>query len=368
MKVPQEPHELEVTHGGGSYPIEIGEDLSGVIQRWWSGEKERGVKGAVLLDEGVKRALGDRINELFRGTPTLVMPSGEGSKSWECFMEVVDFLAVQGLDREGVLWAVGGGVVGDLGGFAAAVYLRGIRCVQVPTTLLAMVDSSIGGKTGINLRSGKNLAGAFHSPARVFIQTDWLSTLSQREFSAGMAEVIKYGLLAESELFEQLEGLADPLHAHHPALPGVIGCCCACKARIVAADEREEDSQGGRALLNLGHTFGHAIERVSGYGAYLHGEAVSIGLAMATRLSVVNGLLPVAEQERVGGLLKRYQLPDRLREGLPVDDLLAAMRHDKKVRADRLRFILLEAVGRAVMRSDISESDVRDALRFGGAV
>lgn len=359
---------LEVTHTGGSYRLEIGEDLSESIRCWWSGEEARGVKGALLLDEGVKRALGDRIEALFPGVPSLVVPAGESSKSWDGLIKVVDFLADSGLDRDGVLWVVGGGVVGDLGGFAAAVYLRGVRCVQVPTTLLAMVDSSIGGKTGINLRAGKNLAGAFHPPARVFIQTGWLATLPPREFSAGMAEIIKYGLLAEPGLFDELEALMEPLHPGHPELPEVIRRCCSCKARIVGADEHEKDSRGGRALLNLGHTFGHAIERVGGYGSYLHGEAVAIGLVMAARLSVLKGALPMEEEKRVEGLLARYGLPVSLPEPLPVKDLLEAMRHDKKVKAGRLRFILLEELGRAVVREDISEAEVTGVLKSGGAV
>src|SRR6185295_4410937 len=187
------------------------------------------------------------------------------------------------LDRGGVLFAVGGGVIGDLGGFAAAAWLRGIEYYQVPTTLLAMVDSSVGGKTGINLASGKNLVGAFHQPRAVFISTGLLSTLPPREFAAGMAEVIKYGLLGDAPLFAQLE--EAPLTIANARLAAVVRQCCALKARIVEADERETAKEGGRALLNLGHTFGHAIENVAGYGEYLHGEAVAIGLCAAARLS-----------------------------------------------------------------------------------
>src|SRR5690606_17551335 len=201
------------------------------------------------------------------------------------------------LDRTSALMAVGGGVIGDLAGFAAASYLRGIEFLQVPTTLLAMVDSSVGGKTGITLKAGKTLVGAFHQPQAVFIGTDVLATLPPREFAAGMAEVIKYGLLGDAALLAELE--REPLTVGDGRLAGVIRRCCEIKAGIVAADERETAKDGGRALLNLGHTFGHAVEQVAGYGAYLHGEAVAVGLCAAARLSQKLGYIGDAEVARV---------------------------------------------------------------------
>ena len=214
----------------------------------------------------------------------------------------------------GALFAVGGGVVGDLAGFAAATYLRGIDYYQVPTTLLAMVDSSVGGKTGVNLKAGKNLAGAFHQPRRVFIATGFLGTLPAREFAAGTAEVIKSALLADRPLFEALENA--PLAAGDRRLPPTIRRCCAIKARLVEADERERADEGGRALLNLGHTFAHAVEQVAGYGSYLHGEAVAVGLCAAARLSSRLGMIGAADAARVESAVSAHGLPTRLRRAL----------------------------------------------------
>jgi 3-dehydroquinate synthase len=278
---------------------------------------------------------------------------------------VLDFLAEQRLDRSGALFAVGGGVIGDLAGFAAAAYLRGIDYYQVPTTLLAMVDSSVGGKTGINLKAGKNLAGAFHQPRGVFIATEMLATLPAREFAAGMAEVIKYGLLGDAGLFGRLE--QSPLTVASPDLPAVIRRCCAIKARIVEADEREQAKAGGRALLNLGHTFGHAIEQATGYGQYLHGEAVAIGLAAATRLSQKLGHVAAADVVRVDAVLSAHALPTRLTAALPATGLIAAMTRDKKVRAGMPRFVVLARLGEAVTLEDVPPALVGEVWREVGA-
>ncbi|HRJ48461.1 MAG TPA: 3-dehydroquinate synthase family protein, partial [Opitutaceae bacterium] len=259
---------------------------------------------AVLTDAHLRAVQGKALGEMFGEAPMLAVEAGENAKSITTLGRVLEFLAEQRLDRGGVLFAVGGGVIGDLGGFAAASYLRGIGFYQVPTTLLAMVDSSVGGKTGINLDAGKNLAGAFHQPRGVFIATDLLRTLPAREFAAGMAEVIKYGLLGDAELFAQLERRL--LTVDSPGLAEVIRRCCALKARIVEADERELAQEGGRALLNLGHTFGHAIEQVAGYGTYLHGEAVAIGLNAAAQLSVKLGALPPADAPRIEAVLAAH--------------------------------------------------------------
>jgi 3-dehydroquinate synthase len=326
-----------------SYPIRFGADLTGEIRSHAEALTVGGTRIAVLTDENVRTALGGAVAAMFGTAPMLAVPAGEPSKSLTEFGRVLDFLAAQKLDRRSALFAVGGGVVGDLAGFAAASYLRGIDFYQVPTSLLAMVDSSVGGKTGINLAAGKNLVGAFHQPRGVFISTHFLATLPPREFAAGMAEVIKAGLLGDAALFAQLEaGALGPASA---ALPAIVRRCCEIKARVVEADERELAAEGGRALLNLGHTFAHAIEKVTDYRAYLHGEAVAIGLAAAARLSQRLGHLAPADVARVERAVTLHGLPSRLARPLPLGALMAAMTHDKKVRGGALRFVLLKGLG-----------------------
>ena len=255
----------------------------------------------------------------------------------------------------------------DLAGFAAASYQRGVDFYQVPTTLLAMVDSSVGGKTGINLAAGKNLVGSFHQPAAVFADTDLLATLPPREFAAGMAEVVKHGIIADADLFGLLEQNA-PLAWDHALLPRIVRRCVEIKAGVVAGDERETSAQGGRALLNLGHTFGHAIEAAAGYGAYLHGEAVAVGLVMAARLSAGLGRCTAAQAEQVEATLRAHRLPTALRAPLPLEALLTAMRRDKKVRSGKLRFVLQEGIGAASTADDVPEEAAARALLAGGAV
>jgi len=360
------PASLTVNLGERSYPIRFDLDLTDEVRQCVEQLTAAGRKVVVVTDRHVADTQKERLAAMFGATPVRLAPPGESSKSVPEFGRVLDFLAAEGLDRGGVLFALGGGVVGDLGGFAAASYLRGIDYYQVPTTLLAMVDSSVGGKTGINLRAGKNLAGAFHQPRGVFIATDFLRTLSEREFAAGAAEVIKYGLLGDAGLLAELESAR--LSAARADLPAIIRRCCAIKARIVEADEREEAKEGGRALLNLGHTFGHAIEQASGYNTYLHGEAVAIGLSAAARLSRQLGHLGEAEVARVEALLAAQALPTRLRLPLQLPTLLAAMGRDKKVRAGAARFIILESLGSAVVRSGIAPALVEACWREVGAV
>lgn len=304
---------------------------------------------------------------MFEGVPLLAVEPGEGAKSLAGLERVLNFLAAEKLDRGGALFAVGGGVIGDLGGFAAASWLRGIDYYQVPTTLLAMVDSSVGGKTGINLAAGKNLVGAFHQPRGVFIATDLLATLPPREFAAGMAEVIKYGLLGDAALFEELERnpLADA--RAYEGLARVVRRCCAAKAAIVQADERETAREGGRALLNLGHTFGHAIENAAGYGEYLHGEAVAIGLCAAARLSQKLGYIGGAEIARIERTLAAHALAVRLRAPLKFAALHAAMTRDKKVRAGGLRFVVLRKIGEAATQDAVPAELVETSFREVGA-
>lgn len=331
-----------------------------------------GRKVALVTDVNLAATQDARLDELAGAegaagaVPRLVLAAGEGTKCLAELGRVWDFLAANRLDRSSMLVAVGGGVIGDLAGFAAASYLRGIPFIQVPTTLLAMVDSSVGGKTGINLVAGKNLVGAFHQPHAVYIDTDLLATLPAREFAAGMAEVIKYGLLGDPELLARLE--REPLTLASADLAAVVRRCCAIKAGIVEADERETAREGGRALLNLGHTFGHAIEQVTGYGTYLHGEAVAVGLCAAARLSRKLGYIDAAGVARVDAVVAAHALPTRLREPLALAPLVAAMARDKKVRAGGLRFVVLRALGESATQGDIDPALAEAAFREVGAV
>lgn len=356
---------LTVALGHRSYPIHFGGDLSGDIAEKLAKLKQQGRKVVVITDESVASAQGAFLTKVAVNVPIWSVPAGEKAKSMARLGEIWDFLAGQKMDRGGVVVAFGGGVVGDLAGFAAASYLRGIDFVQVPSTLLAMVDSSVGGKTGINLGAGKNLVGAFHQPKEVFVATGLLTTLPAREFAAGMAEVIKYGLLGDADLFAQLA--MQPLTVESPELAGVVRQCCATKARIVEADEFETAGSGGRALLNLGHTFGHAIEKVAGFGVYLHGEAVAIGLAAAARLSYRLGLIDAATVEEVERVLMAHHLPVRLREPIGMDALMVAMASDKKVRSGQLRFVVMTAVGASETKNDVLHADVRAVWQEIGA-
>lgn len=355
---------LEVKLAERSYPIAFAADVQPAIRGQVEQLTAAGRRVAVITDTQVAAAL-PRLFEAFGGAARYEVAPGEGAKSPEVLAAVWSFLAKERIDRSGVVFAVGGGVVGDLGGFAAASWLRGIDCYQVPTTLLAMVDSSVGGKTGINIPAGKNLVGAFHQPRAVFIGTDVLATLPPREFAAGMAEVIKYGLLADPQLFAALE--QTPLRLTSPDLASVIRRCCELKAGVVQADERELAKEGGRALLNLGHTFGHAIEQVTGYGAYLHGEAVAIGLCAAARLSEKLGTLAAADVARVEAVVAAHQLPTRLRAPLGLENLLAAMGRDKKVRAGLPRFVVLRRLGEAITHNAVPPAFAEASFREVGA-
>ena len=359
---------VQVELGARSYPVRIGAGLRLEALAIADRRLAAGQKCAAITSPGVAAAQPAFVAELARRMPVLVTTAdGETAKSAGELARAWDFLAAQGIARDGAVFALGGGVIGDLAGFAAASYQRGVDFYQLPTTLLAMVDSSVGGKTGINLAAGKNLVGAFHQPAAVFADTDLLATLPPREFAAGMAEVIKHGLLADAELFRRLQANA-PLAWDHALLPAVIRRCVEIKAAVVAGDERETSATGGRALLNLGHTFGHAIEAVAGYGTYLHGEAVAIGLVMAARLSADLGRCSAAEVAAVATTVRAHGLPDHLRAPLPLAPMLAAMKRDKKVRAGKLRFVLLQGVGTAVTADDVPEDRAVAAFVAGGAV
>lgn len=346
---------VNVELGERAYPIRIGADLGGELAAFLQRYADAGRPVAVVTCPALPRAHPELFRRLAPLARVVVETStdGETAKTADELFRVWETLARERVDRSGVVVAVGGGVVGDLAGFAAASFLRGIDFVQVPTTLLSMVDSSVGGKTGINLSAGKNLVGAFYQPRAVFADMALLATLPPREFAAGMAEVIKYGLLGDAALFAELER-AGALAWDSPELPGVVRRCCEIKAAVVASDERETAAENGRALLNLGHTFGHAVEKVAGYGEYLHGEAVAIGLVAAALLSEELGVAAAGTLvPRTRALLEANALPTKLRAPLPLDALTGAMTSDKKVRAGRLRFVLMHAVGEAFTAGDV---------------
>jgi 3-dehydroquinate synthase len=290
----------------------------------------------------------------------VALPDGEVHKTLANVSRLLDVLVANRFARDSCVVALGGGVVGDMAGFAAACYQRGIPFVQVPTTLLAQVDSSVGGKTGVNHPGGKNLIGAFHQPAAVFADTDTLNTLPDRELRAGLAEVIKYGLIVDREFFDWLESHADELLARDTqALTHAIKRSCEIKAEIVARDERE---QGDRALLNLGHTFGHAIESATNYSAWLHGEAVGAGMLLAADMSQRLGWVSSADVTRVERVLQRFQLPTDIRK-LTADTIAEKMKIDKKVAAGRIRLVLLKGIGNSVVTGDYDDAALHDTLR-----
>jgi 3-dehydroquinate synthase len=295
---------------------------------------------------------------------SIVLEDGERYKDWATLNRIYDALLQRRCDRKTALIALGGGVVGDLAGFAAATYMRGIPFIQVPTTLLAQVDSSIGGKTGINHPLGKNLIGAFYQPRLVLADTAVLETLPPRELSAGMAEVIKQGLIRDVAFFAWLEQNMEKLLAcDQDALAHAVRRCCEIKAAVVAEDERET---GVRALLNFGHTFGHAIESGLGYGKWLHGEAVAAGMVMAADLSRRMGLIAEADVERIVALLKRARLPTAPPDIAP-ERLLELMGVDKKAEGGKLRFVLLDKIGSGSVRADVPAALLRQALAFSAA-
>ena len=296
----------------------------------------------------------------------IVLPDGEAHKDWATLNLVFDGLlgdeATPAADRKAVLYALGGGVIGDMTGFAAACYMRGIAFVQVPTTLLAQVDSSVGGKTGINHPRGKNMIGAFHQPLAVVADLDTLATLPDRELRAGLAEVIKYGPIADAAFFEWIEHELPALLAREPrALRQAIRRSCEIKAEVVGEDERES---GRRAILNFGHTFGHAIEAALGYGEWLHGEAVACGMAMAADLSAALGLLPAEDARRIARLIERAGLPVTAPR-IGADRFLELMRVDKKAEAGEIKFVLVDAIGRALVRG-APDATVRTVLAARG--
>jgi len=290
----------------------------------------------------------------------IILPDGEAQKSLANFDVIMSHLLAKGHGRDSTLIALGGGVIGDITGFAAACYQRGINFIQVPTTLLSQVDSSVGGKTAVNHPLGKNMIGAFYQPKAVLIDIDSLATLPSREFNAGMAEVIKYGILGDGDFFTWLEKNIDKIKSgNKDTLIEMVSTCCQCKADIVAADETEA---GVRALLNLGHTFGHAIEADQGYGNWLHGEAVATGMVLASKLSVALNLLEASDLRRIETLIAAFDLPLIAPDNMGFDEFICHMRRDKKNLAGILRLIVPTAIGHSEMRDDINEDMLQQIL------
>ncbi len=350
---------VEVALGARSYPIWIGADLLAESARWR--ETLGGRQVLVVSNEVVAPLYLERVMAGLGGfaTSTLVLADGEQHKTLEGVEQVFAALGAQCASRDATIIALGGGVIGDLAGFAAACWMRGIDFLQMPTTLLAMVDSSVGGKTGVNLPFGKNLVGAFHQPRAVVADTATLASLPAREYRAGLAEVVKYGAIGDAGFFQWLEAHAPALLTREPAaLAAAIAASCRHKAAVVARDEQE---RGERALLNFGHSFGHALETATGYADLLHGEAVAIGMLLAARLSARLGRAAAADAERLAALLAACGLP----RALPATDparLVELMRLDKKNLGGRLRLVLWRGIGQAEVVDGVDAALVRKFL------
>jgi 3-dehydroquinate synthase len=366
-----DPITLDVALGERAYEIIIGRDVLNSLGARVAALRP-GARTAIVTDRTVARHWLEKTEASLTlagiSTSHIVVEEGEGSKSYAGLERVSEALIAAKIERNDLVVALGGGVVGDLAGFAAAILRRGVDFVQVPTSLLAQVDSSVGGKTGINSPQGKNLLGAFHQPVLVIADTSVLDTLSPRQFRAGYAEVAKYGVLGDEGFFAWLEANHAELFKGGAGREHAIATSCRAKAAIVARDERET---GDRALLNLGHTFGHALEAATGFSDRLfHGEGVAIGMVLAAQLSAQLGMIAQANAVRIERHLAEVGLPTHLKhiagfaqEGLAdADALMALMAQDKKVRRGRLTFILLEAIGRAVISRDVEPALVRDFL------
>ena len=355
---------LQVSLGERSYPILIGAslltDVAGLIPFLPA------QRVALVTNETVYPLYGETLASALRelGVEVLpiCLPDGERFKDWPALNQIYTALLEHACDRQTTLIALGGGVIGDITGFAAATYQRGVPFIQIPTTLLAQVDSSVGGKTAINHAHGKNMIGAFYQPQLVLADTDTLKTLPDREYRSGMAEVIKYGIGLDAAFFDWLETNLDALNRRNPAvLAYAISRSCEIKAQVVAADERETATASGRALLNLGHTFGHAIETTLGYGVWLHGEAVACGMALAAQLSHQLGFLDAASAQRAISLIESAALPTSM-PNIATDLMLAHMGRDKKNERGNIRLILLKEIGSSFVDATVSVARIRAFL------
>jgi 3-dehydroquinate synthase len=352
---------LQVPLGDRSYPIYIGAGL--LARAELIAERLPQKRAAIITNATVAPlylpALRRALEERGVGVVPITLPDDEAHKNWDTLNGLLDTLVEQRCERNTALIALGGGVIGDIAGFAAAIYQRGVPYIQIPTTLLAQVDSSVGGKTAINHPGGKNMIGAFYQPLAVVSDTDTLATLPPREFAAGLAEVIKYGLIRDTAFFDWLEANMLRLTRREPeALAYAIERSCVNKAEVVALDERES---GPRALLNLGHTFGHAIESGTGYGTWLHGEAVGTGMLLAARLSQRLGLFPAPDVKRLAAVLQEAGLP-LAPPALGTERFLELMGHDKKVEGGRIRFVLLKRIGEAFVSGEVPRAALVEAL------
>jgi 3-dehydroquinate synthase len=348
-----------------SYEIKIGRGMLGNLGRECARLKS-GKRCAIISDANVSprfgRATRQALTEAGFEPLLLVLPAGEGAKSLKSAQTCYDQLAAHRLERKSFIIALGGGVVGDLAGFVAATYLRGIPFIQVPTTLLAQVDSSVGGKVGVNLNAGKNLVGAFHQPQLVLCDLDTLATLPEREYRAGLAEIIKYGIIFDADLFERLERDMAKLLKRDPAtLAEVVARCCEIKAAVVGKDETEN---GLRAILNFGHTLGHALEAISHYGKYLHGEAISIGQVAAALLSARQLGLPAREVARIVALFQSAGLPTKVNLNLAQRrNIFSAMALDKKVTAGEIKFVLARRIGQVEFGQKVPKALIDAVLK-----
>ena len=346
---------LNVELGDKSYPIYIGIDLLSMKSLFV--DQIQGRQVMIVTNKTIAPLYLDKLTSILDGfnVQSVILPDGEEFKKLETLNKVFDALLEAKFDRTSTLIALGGGVIGDITGFAAASYQRGVGFIQVPTSLLSQVDSSVGGKTGINHELGKNMIGAFYQPKAVIIDVNTLDTLSNQEFSAGMAEVIKYGLLGNADFLSMLEANIESIMARKKDLIiEVIFNCCQDKARIVELDEFEK---GKRALLNLGHTFGHGIENAFGYGNYLHGEAVSIGMVMAAKLSKDEGNLSHEETLRVESILSKADLPISINKTIDSETLITAMSLDKKSIDGKIRLVLLKSLGDSYLTDSYSNEN-----------
>ncbi len=369
---PEEPTLVRVALGERAYDILIGRNaIASLGQR--IAALRPGVRTAIVTDRTVAQHWLPRVEAVLAeagiASSRIVVGEGEGSKSYGVLQEVCEGLIAARIERNDLVIALGGGVIGDLAGFASSIVRRGVDFVQVPTSLLAQVDSSVGGKTGINSPQGKNLVGTFHQPVLVIADTAVLDTLAPRQFRAGYAEVVKYGALGDAAFFDWLDANRADIFAGGAAREAAIAASCRAKAAIVARDERET---GERALLNLGHTFGHALEAATGFSDRLfHGEGVAVGMVLAAEFSAERGMMPEADAARLRAHLAAAGLPIRMQdiagfaqEGLgDADALMALMAQDKKVKRGRLTFILMEGIGRAVIANDVDPALVRNFMQ-----
>ncbi|WP_261816496.1 3-dehydroquinate synthase [Vibrio gallicus] len=359
---------ITVSLGERSYPISIGAGLLGnpaLYSSLFPSTKDLSKQSVVIITNTTVGPLyADQVEAQFKNlgclTRVLELPDGEQYKSLDTFNQVMTFLLEHNYGRDVLLVALGGGVVGDLVGFAAACYQRGVDFVQIPTTLLSQVDSSVGGKTAVNHPLGKNMIGAFYQPKAVIIDIETLNTLPEREFAAGMAEVIKYGIIIDAPFFEWIEKNQQSLtQLDASSLITAIAKCCQIKADVVAEDEKES---GVRALLNLGHTFGHAIEAEMGYGNWLHGEAVSSGTVMAARAASLDGRMTSTDAQRIESLLMAFDLPVHTPKEMTGEDFMKHMMRDKKVLSGLLRLIIPNSIGSAQVVSDLDHKYVYQAI------